>query len=185
MLSKQPAKPRNTNLAQNSIAGSRKNFGGTISERDASSDELFEHPYAQAAKRGRNDETPISFQQRSQSCAGGGGVDSAPEQGTGRGQHQQKRRKNRKSSQQEVGEVSLGEESSPSQKARKGGQSKRRVGHNAPDETQVGGPKPLQTRLKKECMDELGLVDPFKAVQFLNDLQRADRPEAYEPEIVT
>ena len=34
-------------------------------------------------------------------------------------------------------------------------------------------------------MDELGLMDPFKAVQFLNDLQRADRPEAYEPEIVT
>jgi signal recognition particle receptor subunit beta len=28
-------------------------------------------------------------------------------------------------------------------------------------------------------------MDPSKAVQFLNNLQKADRPEAYEPEIVT
>ena len=34
-------------------------------------------------------------------------------------------------------------------------------------------------------MGDLGIMDPSKAFEFLNNLQRATKPEAYEPEIVT
>lgn len=34
-------------------------------------------------------------------------------------------------------------------------------------------------------MGDLGLMDPMKAFQFLNIIQKAECPEAYEPEIVT
>jgi len=34
-------------------------------------------------------------------------------------------------------------------------------------------------------MGDLGLMDPMKAFQFLNHIQKAECPEAYEPEIVT
>jgi hypothetical protein len=31
----------------------------------------------------------------------------------------------------------------------------------------------------------LGIVNPFKAINFLNEIQKEKCPEAYEPEIVT
>ena len=157
MLKKQTTSKvqRNNNLGQNSIGGSKRNQTVDFSDEDGSDE--GENPYVQSMKRGRNDETPISFQQRSQSCAGGG-LESGPEQGTARGQVQKK--KDRRKSSHEIGKVSLGVESSPSQRAKKS-RRKGTMGGGA-DETQGGGP--LQKQLRKECMDELGLVDPFKAV---------------------
>lgn len=41
----------------------------------------------------------------------------------------------------------------------------------------------MQERLKKECKGQLGMLNPNKALNFLNVLQKEDCPEAYEPEI--
>lgn len=43
----------------------------------------------------------------------------------------------------------------------------------------------LKEKLEKDCLDgEGGLMNPAKALDILNELQRKDCPEAYEPEIV-
>lgn len=42
----------------------------------------------------------------------------------------------------------------------------------------------VQARLKQECKGDLGFVKTMKALNCLNDLQKEDCPEAYEPEIV-
>ena len=42
----------------------------------------------------------------------------------------------------------------------------------------------VHKKLKFECKDELGFVNPFKAFMVLNEIQKKECPEAYEPEIV-
>ena len=40
-------------------------------------------------------------------------------------------------------------------------------------------------RIKKECKEEeLGYMNPWKVINCMNEIQKEDHPEAYEPEIV-
>ena len=42
----------------------------------------------------------------------------------------------------------------------------------------------LEKRIKNECKGELGVIVPHRAFEFLNDIQREDNPDAYQPELV-